>query len=426
MNDSGERSSRRRKLPITILRYRDYRLIWAGESVSRIGTQMHSIALSWQVYEITGNVALLGILGLVRAVATMTTSLYGGAIADTTDRRRLLITTNLILICLSAGLALATQAGFVNVGALYVVAALVAAAAAFDQPARAALIPTLVPRRRIPDAMSMNILTGNAAQMIGPALGGFSVAVFGIAGTYLIDSLTFTAVIIALLFMRADTSAPVKIRRGSLATIAEGLKFIRATPVIYGVMLLDFLATILGATISLTPVFAEEIFDAGAQGLGLLNSAPAVGAVVAGAAISLLPSPRRPGWLIISAVAAYGFFLAAFGLSTSLWMGLAFLTLYGAADAVSMTMRHTIRNLATPDELRGRIAATHSAFSSGGPRLGEFQTGITASLIGVRATTLVGGAGIILVAAGVAWLIPAVARYQFDPETEDDDEDELS
>lgn len=406
-----------------MLRYRDYRLIWAGDSISNIGTQMHAIALSWQVYELTGSVALLGVLGLVRALATMTTSLWGGAIADLTDRRKLLYVTSSILILLSVALSAATYFDVVNVYMLFAVAALVAAAASFDDPARSALIPTLVPRHRIPDAMSLNILTGNAAQMLGPALGGFSVAIFGVAGTYAIDAVTFGAVVVALVLMKANTSAPVRIRRGSLHAIKEGLHFIRNTPVIYGVMLLDFLATILGATLSLTPVFADEIFDAGPQGLGLLNSAPAVGAVVAGAIISLLPSPRKPGWMIVSSVAAYGMFLAAFGLSPSLWIGLIFLAGYGAADAVSMTMRHTIRNLATPNELRGRIAATHSAFASGGPRLGEFQTGIMASFIGVRTTTIVGGIGIVLVAAGIAKLIPAVLKYEFEPDSEEDGEE---
>ena len=410
----------RRELPLTVLRHRDFRLIWGGQAVSSVGTQMHSIALSWQVFELTGSVALLGVLGLTRAVSLMTVSLAGGAIADSVNRRHLLIATNLGLLFLSGLLSVATFAGFVNVPLLFVVAALVSSVSSFDSPARQALIPTLVPRGRIPDAMSMNILTGNVANVLGPAIGGFAIAWIGIWGTYAIDAASFLAVVCALLVMEQRDNERVRIARGSVAMVVEGLKFVRDTPVIYGVMLLDFLATILGATVALTPVFAQTIFDAGPQGLGLLNSAPAIGAVVGAAVMSVVAPPRKPGKVIVGAVMSYGVFLALFGISPNIWVAMLFLAGYGASDAVSMTMRHTIRNLATPDHLRGRVAATHSTFSSGGPRLGEFQTGIAASLIGVRATPVIGGIGCVLVALGIARLIPAVLNYSFaDHEAQD-------
>ncbi|CAN5685825.1 hypothetical protein BH23CHL2_BH23CHL2_03340 [soil metagenome] len=296
---------------------------------------------------------------------------------------------------------------------LFIVAALVAAVSSFDGPARQALIPTLVPRGRIPDAMSVNILTGNVADMLGPAIGGFTIALIGISGTYAIDAVTFLAVVLALLLMKQRDSDRVRITGGNVAMVVEGLKFVKQTQVVYGIMLLDFLATILGATIALTPVFAQVIFDAGPQGLGLLNSAPAVGAVGGAFVMSIVRPPKRPGRLILLAIASYGFFLILFGLSPNIWLALLFLAGYGASDAVSMTMRHTIRNLATPDHLRGRVAATHSTFSSGGPRLGEFQTGLAASLIGIRATPVIGGIGCIIVAIAIARIIPAVRNYEF-------------
>ena len=384
---------------------------------------MHAIALSWQVFEITGSVALLGLLGLVRAISLMVVSLAGGAIADSVNRRQLLIATNLVLLVLSGGLAIATRADVVTVPMLFIVAALVAAVSSFDGPARQALIPTLVPRRRIPDAMSLNILTGNVADMFGPAVGGFAIAIIGISGTYAIDAVSFLAVVLALMMMEQRDSARVRISRGSVAMVVEGLRFVKRTPVIYGIMLLDFLATILGATIALTPVFADIIFDAGPQGLGLLNSAPAVGAVGGAAVMSIIRPPKHPGRVILVAIASYGVFLILFGLSPNIWWALLFLAGYGASDAVSMTMRHTIRNLATPDHLRGRVAATHSTFSSGGPRLGEFQTGLMASLIGIRATPIIGGIGCIIVAVGIGRLIPAVWNYRFASTVIDGDDD---
>jgi MFS family permease len=421
LSDS-ESSNSRRELPLTVLRHRDYRLIWAGEAISGVGTQMHAIALSWQVFEITGSVALLGLLGLVRAISLMVVSLAGGAIADSVNRRQLLIGTNLVLLVLSGALAVATETGVVNVTMLFIVAALVSAVSSFDGPARQALIPTLVPRRRIPDAMSLNILTGNVADMFGPALGGFAIAFIGISGTYALDAVSFLAVVIALLMMRQRDSGRVRISRGSVAMVVEGLRFVKRTPVIYGIMLLDFMATILGATIALTPVFADVIFEAGPQGLGLLNSAPAVGAVGGAAVMSVIRPPQRPGRIILGAIVSYGIFLMLFGLSPNIWIALIFLAGYGASDAVSMTMRHTIRNLATPDELRGRVAATHSTFSSGGPRLGEFQTGLMASFVGIRATPVIGGIGCVIVAVAIGRLIPAIWSYSFSEHSGDYDD----
>ncbi len=373
---------------------------------------MHQVALSWQVFELTGSVALLGVLGLVRAISLMSTALIGGMFADTRDRRKLLIVTQLILALLSLLVAIMTATGTITVLVLYLVAAAVSITSAFDSPAQQALIPSLVPRDRIPSAMSLNILTGNIAEVAGPAAGGFAVAWIGIAGTYAIDAATFLAVVVAVLLMKARPSLP-PIQIDSIGTIKEGLRFIRLTPVIYGIMLLDFLATIAGSSVGLAPVFAQQVFDTGPQGLGLLLSAPAIGAILGAGVMSIIPPPGRPGWVILSAIGVYGLFLASFGLAGSFVVALLLLAGAGAADAVSMSMRHTIRNLATPDELRGRTAAAHSAFSSGGPRLGEFQSGITASFIGPQSAMILGGVGCMIIAAGITWKIPAIRGYRF-------------
>jgi MFS family permease len=285
-------------------------------------------------------------------------------------------------------------------------------AAAFDSPARQALIPSLVPRNRIPAAMSLNILTGNVADVIGPAIGGFAIALIGVAGAYALNAASFVAVILAVQFMRSTQEIQLR-KTGGIAAIREGLRFIWASPVIYGVFLLDFFATLFGSRSGLAPVFAKDVLDIGPQGLGILLSAPAAGAILAGTLLSVIPPPRRPGWTIVGAIAAYGVALAFFGLANSVWMAILFLGFAGAADAVSMTMRHTIRNLATPDRLRGRIAAAHSAFSSGGPYLGDFQSGMTAALIGPRGAMVAGGLACAGVAIGIAMLIPALLAYRF-------------
>ena len=409
MNVPGTR--KRREFPIEVLKYRDYRYLWAGSFISVLGTQMHAVAIAWQVYDITGSAALLGVLGLVRAIALISMSLIGGMVVDSRDRRKVMLITQSILVSMSLSLAITTYFDIVNVFVLYVVAAAAAITSSFDQPARQAILPALVPKDKLTSAMSLNILSANVGMMAGPALGGVAIFTVGVAGTYLLDSLTFLGTIFALLVMKTEFKTPAVRLRG-IPAIREGLQFIKVTPVIYGVMLIDFSATLLGSMIGLAPVFADLVFD-NPRGLGLLYSAPALGSVIGAATMSMLPQAKKPGKVIVAAVCAYGGFLVLFGLSPSLWFALACLVGAGMSDAVSMTMRHTVRLLATPDALRGRVAATHSAFSAGGPRLGEFQAGMTASLIGPQAAMMAGGTGVILAAIGISQLIPAVRNYEF-------------
>lgn len=405
MNDRG-----RRDLPIGVLRYHDFRWLWIGQFISVFGTQMHQVALSWQVYQLTGSVAQLGLLGLVRALALMLASLFGGAVADRSNRRRLMFVTQSLLLLLSAFLAVVTWTDTVTVGILYAVAMLAAAVSAFDGPARQALIPALVPRDRLAASMSLFSMGFSLARLGGPAAGGMTIAAIGVGGAYAIDAASFLGVIIALTVMRTRIETPPATTRG-FAAIVEGWRFIVATPVIFGVMLIDFLATLFGSTVGLAPVFAEDVLRAGPTGLGFLLAAPAAGALLGATLLGFIPQPRHPGRTVVLAVVVYGGCLAAFGLSTSLAMALLFLAGAGAADAVSVAMRHTVRNLATPDALRGRVAAAHSALAMGGPRLGEFQSGMTAALIGPRWAMVAGGLACAGVAIALARLIPAVGAY---------------
>lgn len=406
-------SREKRDLPITVLRYHDFRWLWVGQFVSVFGTQMHNVALSWQVYQITGSVAQLGLLGLVRAVALMVTSLVGGAVADRSDRRRLMFVTQSLLLALSAGLAFVSWVGVVNVALLYLFAMLSASISAFDGPARQALIPTLVPRNQLAAAMSLFSVGFSLARMVGPAAGGLAIAWIGVSGTYALDAASFLAVLCALLVMQTRAGAPAVTSRG-IAAIVEGWRFIISTPIILGVMLIDFFATLFGSTVGLAPVFAEDVLGVGPTGLGLLLASPAAGTVVGATTLGFVRQPRHPGRTVAFAVIAYGVFLALFGLSTTLAMAMLFLALAGAADGISVAMRHTVRNLATPDHLRGRVAAAHSALAMGGPRLGEFQSGMTAALIGPRPAMVAGGLLCVLVAIAATRLIPEVKRYSTD------------
>lgn len=408
----------RRERATAALRHRDFRLLWAGEFVSTLGTQMQTVAIGWQLYQLTGSPLQLGVLGLIRAIPVVAFSLVGGTLADSRDRRRLLLVTQVLIAAFSALLALATALDAASVGLIYLVTLLTTIVSCFDDPARQALIPQLVPHQRIAQATTLNILTHNIAAVVGPAAGGLAVAHLGIAATYALDAASFLAVILALLAMHARPEVPV-LAGGGIDRVLEGLRFVRRSPVILPLMLLDFLATFFGASLVLLPIFAEEILRVGADGLGLLYAAPAAGAVGGGLVLAALPAARRPGRLVLLAVALYGLAVAIFGASDSFIIALAALAGAGAADTLSMTMRHTIRQLATPDGLRGRVAAVHSVFAGGGPELGNFEAGVTARLFGVQEAVVLGGIASIAIAGIVALFSPGIRTYSTERAPED-------
>jgi MFS family permease len=379
--------------------------------VSSLGTQVQRVAIAWQVFQLTGDPLQLGLLGLFRFAPILLFGLAGGVVADRGDRRRTLLASQLALMATAAALAALTAAGSVGLPAIYGLTFLSASFTAVAGPTRQALVPGLVPRSSLTGAMTMNILAMQVAAVSGPAIGGVLVGQVGLSAAYVVDALSFVAVIVALLAMRT----PVTVARsslGGLAAAVEGLRFLRGSPILLGVMALDFLATFFGASTVLMPIFAEEILGIGAAGLGLLLAAPAAGAVAGSAVMGIARMPRRPGLGVLVAVAVYGACIAGFGLSRDLWLSLALLAGSGAADAASMALRHAVRTLTTPDALRGRIAAAHSTFAMGGPQLGEFEAGVVAAVAGAGTSVFLGGVGTLLAAGLVAWRVPAIAAYR--------------
>lgn len=416
--DDTQLGGQRRERAVVALRHHDFRLLWAGEFVSTMGTYMQTVAIAWQLYLLTGSALQLGALGLFRAIPTIAFALVGGAFADSRDRRRVLLVTQALMGGFSAVLAIATATGNASVALIYVITLLTATASCFDDPARAALIPNLVPRRHLAQALTINILARNIAAVVGPAAGGVAIATIGLSATYWLDAASFAAVIGALLAMRLRPKTPVVVGSG-IQTVIEGLRFVRHNPVILALMALDFLATLFASSLLLMPIFADEILGVGEAGLGLLYSASAAGAVAGGLVLSALPVAHRPGRMVLGAVAIYGAAIATFGLAPSFLVALAALAASGVADTVSMTFRHTIRQLATPDALRGRVAAVASVFSGGGPELGNFQAGVTARLIGIQPAVVLGGLLCIGLAGVVAVISPRIRDYVIDaPEPE--------
>jgi MFS family permease len=389
-------NSKGRYSAFTALRHRDFRLLWIGQIVSVTGSQMQLVAINWHVYLLTKSPFALGMVGLSRGAPIILCSLAGGVIADAVDRKRLMIATQSVMLVSTVVLTLVTMAGLASVWPIYLLTAIASAAVAFDIPARQALMPALVPPQDFPNAVSLSIIVFNIAMIVGPALAGLFLASHGPAIVYGINAVSFIAVILALAAMRASGSATgetEELTRVSFTALKVGLRFVWQTPVIVQTMTLDFAATFFASATALLPIFADRILDVGARGLGLLAAAPAVGSVVTGLVMARMGSFRKQGRIVIVAVAIFGLATVAFGLSRAFWFSLLMLAITGAADTVSTVLRQTIRQLATPNHLRGRMTSINMVFFMGGPQLGEVEAGIVAALIGAPLSVVTGGIG---------------------------------
>ena len=386
------------------LRHRDFRLLWLGLIVSVTGSQMQTVAINWHVYVLTKSAVALGLVGLFRGVPVILCSLVGGVVADAVNRKQLLIVTQTVML-VSAGLLTATTlAGIKSVWPIYLLSALASAATAFDIPARQALMPALVPLEDFPNAVSLAMVVFNVATISGPAIAGVLLAQSGPALIYGINAISFVAVIVALLAMRASGSPELQSDRRqalSFAALKEGLKFVWQTPIMVQTMTLDFVATFFASATLLLPIFAREYLHVGPHGYGLLAAAPAIGSVITAFFMARLGTFQGQGRLVVWSVAVYGVATAAFGVSRVFWFSLLMLALTGAADTVSTVLRQTIRQLVTPNYLRGRMTSINMMFFMGGPQLGELEAGLLAALIGAPLSVVVGGLGS-TVAAGIA------------------------
>ena len=366
---------------------------------------MQFVAINWHVYVLTKSPLALGLVGLFRGVPIIVCSLAGGVVADAVDRKKLMIVTQSVML-FSAGLLTAfTMAGLESVWPIYVLSALASAASAFDVPARQSLMPALVPVDVFPNAVSLGLLVFNVATIAGPAIAGFLLAESGPALIYGINAFSFLTVIAALIAMRTSGDPERTGDRGnalSLAALKEGLRFVRNTPIIVQTMTLDFVATFFASATLLLPIFASERLHVDARGYGFLAAAPAIGSVITALVMARVGSFRNQGRLVVASVAVFGLATAAFGVSTVFWFSLLMLAVTGAADTVSTVLRQTIRQLVTPNHLRGRMTSINMMFFMGGPQLGELEAGLLAAVIGAPLSVVIGGLGSIASSAVAA------------------------
>jgi len=390
-----------RQSAFSSLRHRDFRLLWMGQIVSITGSQMQQAAINWHIYVLTRSAFALGMLGACRAVPIILCSLMGGVVADVVDRRRLMVVTQTLMLTCSALLAIITFGGLTHAWPIFLLTAIASAAWAFDTPARQALMPMLVPAKDFPNAVSLSMLMFHIGLISGPPLAGFLLASHGPGLVYALNAASFMAVIGGLALMHT-TGRPEKNESEaseiSFAALMEGLRFVWRTPIIVQTMTLDFVATFFASANQLLPIYAKDILDVGARGYGFLAAAPAVGAIIAGLIMARLGVLKKQGLTVIVSVGFYGAATVAFGLSRVFWFSLVMLAATGAADAVSTILRQTIRQLVTPDNLRGRMTSVNMIFFMGGPQLGEVEAGTVAALIGAPLSVVTGGFACVIAA----------------------------
>jgi len=406
-----------RTAPFAALQHRNFRLIWIGQLVSMAGSMMQSAAILWHVsllVEPSRRGLALGMVGLVRVVPIVAFSLVGGVMADAHDRRRVLLITQSGMTICAATLAWVAFAGLSRVWPIYALSALGAALGAFDAPARQALIPTLVPTAHLPNAISLNAIVFQAASVIGPAAGGLLIGAAGVGWAYAINAVSFLFVIAALLMMR---DLPERGEGGSrevtFAAAREGLRFVFRTPLIRSTMLLDFFATFFASATALLPIYAQDILQVGAHGYGVLAAAPSVGAILASLfMVRLVDHIERRGPVLLWAIVVYGLATVLFGISRTFAVTFLCLALTGAADTVSMVIRNLVRQLTTPDYMRGRMTSVNMIFFMGGPQLGELEAGLVANAWGPMLSVVSGGLGCLIVTAWVAASTPQLRHYR--------------
>ncbi|MFD3949846.1 MFS transporter [Streptomyces albidoflavus] len=382
----------------------DFRRLWIGNTISWVGQGMTALAVSLQVYDLTRSSFSVGLVGLFSLVPLVVFGLYGGAIADTVDRRLLGLASSTGSWLLAVALAVAAFAGFHQVWFLYAVVALQAVCAALNSPARTSMIPRLLPAEQLPAANALNSMTTTFGTMTGPMLGGALVGLWGYQAAYLIDAVAFTAALYAMWRLPAMRPQREEGSRGR-ASVLDGLRFLATRPNIRMTFFTDLCAMVLAHPRALFPAVAVVWYGGDAKTAGLLVAAPAVGALLGSVFSGWLGRVHRHGVAILLAVGGWGLAVAVFGLTRNLWLGLLFLALAGAADAISMVFRSTMLQAATPDAMRGRLQGVFIVVVAGGPRLGDFLAGSVGDL--ASPTVAVTGGGLLCVLAvtalGLRW-----------------------
>ena len=389
-----------------VLRNRDFVLFLAARLLATLAVQMQTVAVGWQVYEVTRDPLDLGLVGLSQFLPFVLLILPAGHLADARDRRRILaVCFALECACALLLLVLAVR-GLDSARPVFAVMVLFGVARAFAMPTGQALLPNLVPRAQFGTAVALNSSTWQVATIVGPALGGF-VYLLGAETVYAVVAvLLAVASLMVLLVRRGGVDASRSTDAAGWQSLLSGLRFVRSRRLVLGAISLDLFAVLFGGATALLPVYAADVLHVGPSGLGWLRTAPGVGAALCGAALGVLPITRRVGRWMFGGVVAYGIATVIFGLSSSFALSLAALVVMGAGDMVSVYIRHLLVQLETPDEIRGRVSAVNAVFIGASNELGEFESGVTAAWFGTVPAVVIGGLATLAVAGTWARRFP--------------------
>ncbi len=389
-------------------RHRAFVLFWCARIAAWLAMQMQVVAVGWQIYAMTGTALSLGLVGLLQFLPTLLLVLVSGHIVDTHDRRKILVAV-LAVECAAIGALFAfTASGVLTPALIFAIVIVLGTAKSFEGPAMQALLSALVPPEDLPNAIAWNSSAMQSAMVAGPALGGF----LYVAGPAAVYATSTVLLALATLFVVLLKPRPVELPRRavSLSTLLAGVSFIRNQPAILGAMSLDMVAVLLGGATALLPVYAHDVLLVGPWGLGLLRSAPAVGALLMALGLARFGVRRNAGAWMLGAVAGYGVATVVFGLSTYPGLSFVALAMLGAMDQVSVFVRQTLIQLSTPDQMRGRVGAVSSLFIGASNQLGEFESGVAATWLGAVPAVVAGGVGACAIALLWAWRFPSLRR----------------
>jgi MFS family permease len=385
---------------ISLLRHKQFALYWWTRVLSTTGYQMIQVAIQWEIYQLTDSAFHLGLIGLIMFIPVIAGTFIIGHVADHYDRRVVIFICHVSKAIGAVILIAASYTGYLSVGLIYSVVFIVGTGRAFEGPTLHTIVPSIMPQEVLSRAIAAGATAHQVAVIGGPALGGFLLAA-GTNTVYYVCLAMFMIAAILIILVRIERPAKVK-KAVTLESVFAGFHYIRTRPVIFGAITLDLAAVLIGGVTALLPIFARDILDAGPSGLGLLRSSPAVGALLMSFLLSNIQINKHAGRIMIGAVVVYGLATAAFGFSSWLWLSMLALAITGAADSVSVVVRHSLVQTRTPNEMLGRVMAVNSTFTGTTSNLGQFEAGLVASLIGAGPAAVVGGMGAAAVA--VMWI----------------------
>ena len=398
-----------------VLRHPDLRRFLAARFLASLATQTQTVAVGWQIFRVSGDPFDLGLVALSQFLPFIVLILPAGHVADRYDRRRVQLATYLLLTVCSALLLVLAMAGIDDPRPVFGVMVLFGIARAFNQPTSQALLPNLAPLVIFPRAVALHSSLGQVATIVGPAIGGVLVF-FGVHVAYALSVALLATAVVLVANLRGGGRQEASVEPISLAELLSGITFVRSRPVVLGSISLDLFAVLFGGATALLPIYAGEILNVGPTGLGLMHAAPAVGAAVLAAFLTVRPLRRRVGRWMFGGVIVFGAATVVFGVSTSFPLSLAALTAMGAGDMVSVYIRQLLVQLETPDAIRGRVSAVNAVFIGASNELGEFESGVTAAWWGVVPAVVVGGAATLLVAGAWARWFPVLRELDRFPQ----------